>query len=300
MVATGNGRMKRKNVTNEVKAEPEKKCLKKSDLLLEYNALQQKFDALQAKYNILDEENATHMDALEMLEETVKLLESKLPNVEQKSSSVQTETSRNQNSTAMQTESLELKDCEFPTKHVNNLAEPIQGSNLIQNVQHSIKCYYCEQRFETKRELMEHRNKDHEEKAQFCSYFSEGKCDFDESCWYSHDQPTVIPEIKCNICGQIFQGKSSFMKHRKKYHIKNVPKCRSLQNGTCQYGSENCWFKHNDLLINDEINEVHEQMDIVENDEKSEMMQKLFEMVEKYTERIILLENEIKESNHKK
>ena len=41
-------------------------------------------------------------------------------------------------------------------------------------------------------------------------------------------------------------------------------------------------------------------MDIVENDEKSEMMQKLFEMVEKYTERIILLENEIKESNHKK
>ena len=43
MVATGNGRMKRKNV--EVKAEPEKKFLKKSDLLLEYQALQQKFDA---------------------------------------------------------------------------------------------------------------------------------------------------------------------------------------------------------------------------------------------------------------
>ena len=83
--------MKRKNVTIEVKAEPEKKILKKSDLLLEYHALQQKFDAQEEKYNILDEDNATHMDAIEMLEETVKLLELKLPNVEQKSASVQTE-----------------------------------------------------------------------------------------------------------------------------------------------------------------------------------------------------------------
>ena len=81
--------MKRKNV--EVKAEPEKKFLKKSDLLLEYKALQQKCDALEEKYNILDEDNATHMDAIKMLEETVKLLELKLPNVEQKSASVQTE-----------------------------------------------------------------------------------------------------------------------------------------------------------------------------------------------------------------
>ena len=118
------------------------------------------------------------MDAIEMLEETVQLLELKLPNVEQTSSSVQTEISTKQSSTAMQTENVEWKDCEFPTKHENNLSEPIQGYNLIQNVQHSIKCYYCEERFETKRELMEHRKKDHEEKAQFCNYFSEGKCDF--------------------------------------------------------------------------------------------------------------------------
>ena len=37
-------------------------------------------------------------------------------------------------------------------------------------------------------------------------------------------------------------------------------------------------------------------MDVVENDHKSEMLQKLFEMVEKYIQRIILLENEIKDA----
>ena len=36
-----------------------------------------------------------------------------------------------------------------------------------------------------------------------------------------------------------------------------------------------------DLLIDDEIDEVHEKMDIVENYEKSETMQKLVEMVER-------------------
>ena len=261
------------------------KALKKNDIILHDITLQSKYDALQEENTSLICEKKDNIEAILLLEETVKLLEMTASYVENFF-------------TAMQTKFCGCKDCEFPAKHGNNLTEPIKGSNLVQNVQHSIKCYYCEQRFETKRELMEPRKKDHEEKAQFCSYFSEGKCDFDESCWYSHDQPTLIPEIKYNICGQIFQGKSSFMKHRKKYHSKNVPKCRTLQNGTCQYGSEKCWFKHNDLLINDEINEVHEKMDIVENDEKSEIMQKLFEMVEKYTERIILLENEIKESNH--
>ena len=47
------------------------------------------------------------------------------------------------------------------------------------------------------------------------------------------------------------------------------------------------------LVDNDEI---IENMEIVENNENNEMFQKLFEMVEKYTERIISLENELKQS----
>ena len=37
-------------------------------------------------------------------------------------------------------------------------------------------------------------------------------------------------------------------------------------------------------------------MEIEENNDTNEMLQKLFEMVEKYTERIISLENELKQS----
>ena len=47
MVATANGRVKRKN-----------------DLLVEYQTLKQKFDVLAGKHKDLIEENASHMDAI--------------------------------------------------------------------------------------------------------------------------------------------------------------------------------------------------------------------------------------------
>ena len=42
--------------------------------------------------------------------------------------------------------------------------------------------------------------------------------------------------------------------------------------------------------------EIIENMEIDLNNDKNEMLQKLFEMVEKYTEIIICLENELKQS----
>ena len=53
--------------------------------------MKHKFDAFEVKHNILVDENATHIDAIIMLEETVKLLELKVHNAEKNSSSVQTE-----------------------------------------------------------------------------------------------------------------------------------------------------------------------------------------------------------------
>ena len=58
----------------------------------------------------------------------------------------------------------------------------------------------------------------------------------------------------------------------------------------------NCWFNHEDIIGNQGDQEIIENMDVVENDHKSEMLQKLFEMVEKYIQQIILLENEIKDA----
>ena len=80
------------------------------------------------------------------------------------------------------------------------------------------------------------------------------------------------------------------MKHRKEYHSDKVPSCNAVNTGSCRYGEKKCWFKHSKKENN--INDFEE---ITETDKNSEMLQKLFEMVEKYTNKINLLENEIKE-----
>ena len=61
---------------------------------------------------------------------------------------------------------------------------------------------------------------------------------------------------------------------------------------TCQYRSQSCWFKHTDILNgNMERNISKSGNDIEHIENKSEVIQKLVEMVEKYTERILILEN---------
>ena len=81
------------------------------------------------------------------------------------------------------------------------------------------------------------------------------------------------------------------MKHRKKEHRPSVPKCRNSINGTCKYGSIFCWFTHDDLDTNDNDRFM---------DEKNEVIQKLIEMMERMTERIVKIEeNSRKENDHK-
>ena len=75
MVASGNARVKRKNVSNETKAEPAKKALKKNDILLQLQALQAKHKALEEENSILIQERKTNIESILMLEETVKLSE---------------------------------------------------------------------------------------------------------------------------------------------------------------------------------------------------------------------------------
>ena len=52
-------------------------------------------------------------------------------------------------------------------------------------------------------------------------------------------------------------------------------------NGTCKYGNEKCWFKHND---NKDKNENEGTENIV--NENNEVVQRIFKMLEKMTGRI--------------
>ena len=171
MLPRGNPRVKRKNVSTETKAEPAKKALKKCDILLQFKALQEKYDILEEENNILIQEKKSDRDAILMLEETIKLLEIQSAKVEKKSVTVQTEIIR-------------CEECEFPAEDMHELVDHMHGSHPLE-LESEFKCHF-EECFVDKKHLMQHRKEYHIEKVKPCSYFIEGKCDFDEECWYLH------------------------------------------------------------------------------------------------------------------
>ena len=73
-----NGRMKRKNESNETKIEPKLKALKKNDILVQFTALKIRYDALEKENRNLIEDKKNNIEAILLLDETVKLLEKKI------------------------------------------------------------------------------------------------------------------------------------------------------------------------------------------------------------------------------
>ena len=135
---------------------------------------------------------------------------------------------------------------------------------------------------------MVHRKEKHPNKTKMCRYFLQDKCAFDGSiCWFSHDQtndskgslfPQILKEFKCSFCEQIFKNKSDFMQHRKHEHPKYVSECRENQNGSCKF-DETCWYQHKDRFSYE--NESHQS---------PEKFERLFDMMEKYAERLEILD----------
>ena len=62
------------------------------------------------------------------------------------------------------------------------------------DAEHYLTCRFCENCFNTKKELMIHRKKYHIERVNICRDFSKGVCPFvDNVCW--HDQTVIEREI---------------------------------------------------------------------------------------------------------
>ena len=73
------------------------------------------------------------------------------------------------------------------------------------------------------------------------------------------------------------------LRHKKQEHGHLVEMCRNWENGKCVYESRNCLFRH-------EIGEKTIESDKSTN-EQNEVIEKLFRMLEKMTERILQIEN---------
>ena len=74
------------------------------------------------------------------------------------------------------------------------------------------------------------------------------------------------------------------MRHRKHEHPKHVSVCTKNRNGSCHFGEEKCWFRHE--------GEKHAMEEIV--NENPEIITKNFDMMEKCTHCIVTIENNFK------
>ena len=138
-------------------------------------------------------------------------------------------------------------------------------------------CNSCDKIFASLKELMNHKKRKHSEKVSNCWKFQEGCCPFGEdNCWFIHNSKPN--DFKCSICDENFKTQTILMKHRKSEHGNSIKKCKN--NEGCLFKNE-CWYKHEEMNDND-----------YENDDKKENhIQKLFEVVEKCTEKVTKLEN---------
>ena len=129
---------------------------------------------------------------------------------------------------------------------------------------------------------MEHKKRLHIEKVALCWNFSAGNCDFgNDSCWFRHSNN--LENFKCNICEQAFKTKKETHYHQKHEHALSVPQCKNESLKICLYGAEKCWFQHNE----------HEDHKKYQN-QNQDITEKLFNMMEKFTERIIIIEKKNK------
>ena len=104
--------------------------------------------------------------------------------------------------------------------------------------------------------------------------------------WFSHSQHLIRKEIfNCNVCEQVFNRKKDLQHHKKQEHIMSVPLCRNDSKNTCWYGDDKCWFQHLEIATG------YNQQNLI--NQNQEMTEKVFDMMETFTQRIIQLENQM-------
>ena len=111
--------------------------------------------------------------------------------------------------------------------------------------------------------------------------FSAGTCEFgDEKCWFIHStkkNQEKSSEYNCKLCDKVFSNLSEYLRHRKRNHEQIIPTCRNFKDGTCIYWNKNCWFQHGE---NEDDNESNRN----KLNEKNEIIQGIFKMMDKLTE----------------
>ena len=224
---------------------------------------------------------------LEKAQEEIQAKEIKIDILEQKMKSVQSK-SKSSKTASVQTEDMEAMfclECDYPAEDIFDLGEHMYEIHAEDTEEYNESCYYCTQVFKTKSDVMLHSKRAHKEKVKPCQNYLNGHCDYsDIECWFNHIKSVDNGKrnFKCNYCEENFNLQNDFMVHKKNHHTENVPKCREEFN--CHYGDKKCWFLH--TPENEKRNG---------NGKNEEYLLKLFDMVEKFADRLVKLESKMNE-----
>ena len=149
------------------------------------------------------------------------------------------------------------------------------------NEDNSMACNFCDKTFGNKTELMAHKKAEHTKKVKHCWHFAAGTCPFrEQKCWFIHSKNNSnLSDYTCKYCEEAFTNQSDLLHHRKRKHEEHVQPCNNIRNGKCTFGNEKCWFNHEG------------QKSTKENEnENYNVVQRIFIMMEKMTERIVRME----------
>lgn len=179
------------------------------------------------------------------------------------------------------------KNCQHTLENQDNPPLPMETEQR----KNPYKCNLCCETFEVKWQMMVHRKNKHSSSLISCKYLMRGFCAFGNDCWFNHTQinrdsksPTILKEFKCGLCDKVHTTKKEFMEHRKDEHASNVADCMDNKHGHCRFGSEKCWYKHE--------NENKNIKNDIRVDENSDIIQRLFKMMETFAERMALVEKQ--------
>ena len=248
MTSKVNQRVKRKNNFLDTKIEPNMKALKKDDIIAKFNALQENFDILKKKNEDLEKEKKTHIEAINLLEETVKLLEKQanVSNVDKKTEEIQTQTS---DLKVYNSEVFLCGDCDYVADCMHDFNDHTHSLDSLEDQENSLfKCNFCDQTFGTLIEVMKHSKAVHSSSVPHCKEYLENVCFFGDSCWFQHSEyfRNSEPTFRCNFCDEKFRTQNAFREHMKLMHFQFVVKCTHANE--CKFGPRKCWFFHHENI----------------------------------------------------
>jgi hypothetical protein len=97
-------------------------------------------------------------------------------------------------------------------------------------------------------------------------------------------------KYKCQLCGEVFATLPDFMRHRKRFHEQIVQEFKKEINELCIYGEKKIWFRHNDNESIKELNETINKLNEVKTKENNEVIERMLNLMETLTDRIVEME----------